>query len=98
MIKAGSEYLRFDRRDEIGGACCMASSAVDAMRAGPEARAAFGARLRDLAALVESNGVQSPLPMLATAVGALTLARASDDELAEDLLRQTLEMLQQSLE
>ncbi|MBX2856452.1 MAG: TetR/AcrR family transcriptional regulator [Rhodobacteraceae bacterium] len=97
LAKAGSEYLRHDRRDTIGEACCMASSAIDAMRAGPVARAAFGGQLRDLAERVAANGVEPPLPMLATAVGALILARASDDELAAEVLRDALAALEASL-
>ena len=98
LAKAGSEYLRFDRRESIGQACCMASSAIDAMRAGPEARAAFGERLRELADLVRENGANPPLPVLAAAVGALILARASDEELAQQILAETLGSLAGSLE
>lgn len=90
LTKAATEYLRFERRETIGQACSMASSAIDTMRAGPEARAAFGARLRDLADLIEENGSPEPLSYLATVVGALILARASDDHLAKEVLSAAL--------
>ncbi|MBD0695728.1 TetR/AcrR family transcriptional regulator [Streptomyces sp. CBMA123] len=79
-------YLSALHRDHPGQGCAAAALAADAARAEPGAplRTAFTAGLRDLVdgfrQLPDPAGREAALADLSTMVGALLLARASDDE------------------
>ncbi|MEM7523125.1 MAG: hypothetical protein AAF360_05070 [Pseudomonadota bacterium] len=70
----------------------MAPNAADAARAGPEAQAAFTVSFEAFASEVAAHLPENKdrrrqaLTLAATAVGALTLARAGADETAAELL------------
>ncbi|MFD4657769.1 TetR/AcrR family transcriptional regulator [Kitasatospora sp. NPDC058444] len=78
-------YLSEPHRDHPGHGCAAAALAADAARTEPGSplRTAYTAGLRELldalAALPEGAGRQETLADLSTLVGALLLARASDD-------------------
>ncbi|MFE6503334.1 helix-turn-helix domain-containing protein [Kitasatospora sp. NPDC057738] len=86
-------YLSEPHRDHPGHGCAAAALAADAARTEPGSplRTAYTAGLRELvdalAALPEGAGRQETLADLSTMVGALLLARASDDTaLSEEFL------------
>ncbi|MER7669566.1 TetR/AcrR family transcriptional regulator [Kitasatospora sp. NPDC096128] len=80
-----ARYLSALHRDHPGQGCAAAALAADAARAEPGAplRTAFTAGLRDLVdgfqQLPDPAGREAALADLSTMVGALMLARASDD-------------------
>ncbi|MEU4116348.1 TetR/AcrR family transcriptional regulator [Kitasatospora sp. NPDC028055] len=80
-----ARYLSTLHRDHPGQGCAAAALAADAARAEPGAplRTAFTAGLRDLVdgfqQLPDPAGREAALADLSTMVGALMLARASDD-------------------
>ncbi|MFE3501327.1 TetR/AcrR family transcriptional regulator [Kitasatospora sp. NPDC059146] len=80
-----ARYLSALHRDHPGQGCAAAALAADAARAEPGAplRTAFTAGLRDLVdgfqQLPDAAGREAALADLSTMVGALMLARASDD-------------------
>ncbi|MFJ6775637.1 helix-turn-helix domain-containing protein [Kitasatospora sp. NPDC091257] len=86
-------YLSEPHRDHPGHGCAAAALAADAARTEPGSplRTAYTAGLHELvdalAALPEGAGRQETLADLSTMVGALLLARASDDTaLSEEFL------------
>jgi TetR/AcrR family transcriptional repressor of nem operon len=88
-----ARYLSVLHRDHPGQGCAAAALAADAARAEPGAplRTAFTAGLRDLVdgfqRLPDPAGREAALADLSTMVGALMLARASDDQaLSAELL------------
>ncbi|MEM7441251.1 MAG: TetR/AcrR family transcriptional regulator [Pseudomonadota bacterium] len=98
---AMSFYLNAEKRDQNAAACTMASSAVDVNRNGPAAKAAFGAQVVEVADKIAQLRVQDlkdgqptqALSDLCLAVGALVLARASDDDTAKRILSAALQQL-----
>ncbi|MGK4578736.1 TetR/AcrR family transcriptional regulator [Kitasatospora sp. HPMI-4] len=93
-------YLSAPHRDHPGQGCAAAALAADAARAEPGSplRAAFTDGLRELvdgyARLPEPAEREAALADLSTMVGALLLARASQDEdLSADLLAAALRRL-----
>ncbi|MEV7941713.1 TetR/AcrR family transcriptional regulator [Kitasatospora sp. NPDC088264] len=87
-----ARYLSTPHRDNPGQGCAAAALAADAARAEPGSplRTAFTAGLRDLADgfqhLPDAADRESALADLSTMVGALLLARASEDPALSDEL------------
>ncbi|MFE2409277.1 TetR/AcrR family transcriptional regulator [Kitasatospora sp. NPDC059408] len=87
-----SRYLSTVHRDNPGGGCPAATLGAEAARAEPGSavRTAFTAGLRDLVdglQRLDGDGRETALADLSTLVGAILLARASDDaELSEEIL------------
>ncbi|MEL6683622.1 MAG: TetR/AcrR family transcriptional regulator, partial [Pseudomonadota bacterium] len=87
-------YLGPKTRDHIGGACTMASSAIDVAGSDTQTRAAFEARVKDLLGeitdLFDEDGVTLNAPqaqaILAMSVGGLVLARACNEPTATEIL------------
>ncbi|MBE9607235.1 TetR/AcrR family transcriptional regulator [Acetobacteraceae bacterium H6797] len=99
-------YLSQAHRDGPGQGCAMAALASEIPRQGEPVRAAFAEGLRSkiesLAALLGESGEaqahDEAMAMIASLVGALTLARAVDDEaLSNKLLTATARSLKRKI-
>jgi TetR/AcrR family transcriptional repressor of nem operon len=95
-------YLSDDHRRHPGTGCALTSLGADVARLGPKARAALTAGARGQLAVLEQlvpgesaqQKRQRALAVYAGMVGAVTLARAVDDEtLARDILQAQLAQL-----
>ena len=95
-------YLNHKRRDHIGMACTMASSAVDVLRSGKTAKSAFESRFKELISemqsLLKDDGVELErnkiTAIVSMCVGGLILARACNEEAASDILKSCEEEVQ----
>jgi AcrR family transcriptional regulator len=85
-------YLGAKRRCDLAGSCSLQSLSPEVARAAPEAREAFEAGLREVAATI-SSGPKSPkaprdqdaaFAALAALIGAVTLARAVESAALAD--------------
>lgn len=97
-------YLSVAHRDSPGEGCTVAALAADVARGSEVARATYTAHVRDFLALIgESLGggttkatKRQAILTLSAMVGALTLARAVNDEvLSAELLESTLRALKE---
>lgn len=106
LSRYAASYLSARHRDRIAEGCPIAALAAEATRASPEARAALTAGVR---AQIERFTEQAPgtkaqkrrtaVGTWAAMVGAVVLARLSDDEaLSDDLLTQTRAFIREQLE
>jgi TetR/AcrR family transcriptional repressor of nem operon len=100
-----TRYLSPSHRDNPAGGCPVAALASDTIRQAPEARAAMTeglrrqiARLADGAAAAEAKGArQTAIGSWAAMVGAMILARMSDDPvLSDEILAQTRAWIDQA--
>lgn len=86
-------YLSREHRDKRDRGCPLAALSSEADRLAPSSRARFGAGVQSLTAkittLLASNGIEdssAASTLLATLVGALTLARSVDDPAQSDAI------------
>lgn len=98
---AMSYYLNAENRELNAAACTMASSAVDVARGGPAAKAAFGARVQEVARGIDELRKQdfhgkdqgNATADLCLAVGALVLSRGCNEDVAQTILAAALTKL-----
>jgi TetR/AcrR family transcriptional repressor of nem operon len=97
-----ASYLTPSHREDLGGGCVLAALGADVVRQPRSVRRAFTDGIRSTVALLSmiapgaSNAVhrEKALATLAGLVGALTLARATDDRsLSDEILNAALAML-----
>jgi len=95
-------YLSPEHRDDLAGGCPTAALAAETIRQAPEARAAMTSSIRtQIARMSEKSPEKTPAKRRQTAiatwsamVGAMVLARVSDDrELSDEILTQTRDWL-----
>jgi TetR/AcrR family transcriptional regulator, transcriptional repressor for nem operon len=103
LARYAASYLSATHRDAVADGCPIAALATDAARAAPEARAALtdGVRRQIETVAEQSAGTKAQKRRAAIGawsamVGAVVLARLSDDEaLSDEILAQTLAFLRE---
>jgi TetR/AcrR family transcriptional repressor of nem operon len=104
LLDAAAEYLSARHRDDLAGGCAVAALASEGVRQAPAARRTMTASLRrqiDRLARTapgadEAARRRAAIASWAAMVGAVTLARISDDrQLSDEVLEQTRAFLSQ---
>ena len=98
LARYATDYLAASHRDDLAGGCPTAALGAETIRQGPEARAAMTEGLRRQIDRLSQSAPgasaaekrQSAIGSWAAMVGAVILARLSDDpRLSDEVLRQT---------
>jgi len=105
IARYAASYLCPTHRDGVAEGCPIAALAVEATRVSPEARAALTAGVRvqlerftEQASGTKAQKRRTAIGTWAAMVGALVLARLSDDEaLSDELLAQTRAFIREQL-
>ena len=104
MRKSRSRYLSPKHRDDLAGGCSTAGLGAETIRQAPAARAAMTAGLRDtierlsrkVAGETEAERRRAAIGHWSAMVGALVLARLSDDlKLSDEILSEARDWLEQ---